>query len=78
MAVSSLDPKKVSFSDLPTELKGLNGFYAEIGFGIENILKLLRVDFSWRLTQKNQPDIKNSAGLLASHLVFRNLDSFFS
>ena len=58
MAVSSLDPKKVSFSDLPTELKGLNGFYAEIGFGIENILKLLRVDFSWRLTQKNQPDIK--------------------
>jgi intein/homing endonuclease len=52
MAVSSLDPKKVSFSDLPTELKGLNGFYAEIGFGIENILKLLRVDFSWRLTQK--------------------------
>ena len=54
MAVSSLDPKKVSFSDLPTELKGLNGFYAEIGFGIENILKLLRVDFSWRLTQKNQ------------------------
>jgi hypothetical protein len=58
MAISSLDPKKVSFSDLPTELKGLNGFYAEIGFGIENILKLLRVDFSWRLTQKNQPDIK--------------------
>ncbi len=58
MAVSSLDPKKISFSDLPTELKGLNGFYAEIGFGIENIFKLLRVDFSWRLTQKDQPDIK--------------------
>ena len=58
MAVSSLDPKKVSFSDLPADLKGLNGFYAEIGFGIENILKLVRVDFSWRLTQLNEPDIK--------------------
>ena len=25
--------------------------YAEIGFGIENILKIARVDFTWRLTQ---------------------------
>ena len=58
MAVSSLNRNKVSFSDLPPQLKGLNGFYAEIGFGIENILKLLRVDFSWRLTQLDQPDIK--------------------
>ncbi len=58
MAVSSLDPKKISFSDLPIGLKGLNGFYAEIGFGIENIAKLVRVDFSWRLTQLNEPGIK--------------------
>lgn len=57
MAVSSLSPERVSFSDLPPQLKGLNGFYAEVGFGIENILKLVRVDFSWRLTQLNQPDI---------------------
>ncbi len=58
MAVASLSPNRVSFSDLPPEMKGLNGFYAEVGFGIENILKLIRVDFSWRLTQLNQPDIK--------------------
>lgn len=58
MAVSSLNREKVSFSDLPDNLKGLNGFYAEVGFGIENILKLIRVDFSWRLTQLNQPEIK--------------------
>lgn len=25
--------------------------YAEVGFGIENILKIARVDFTWRLTQ---------------------------
>lgn len=58
MALSSLDPKKVSFSDLPDGVKGLNGFYAEVGFGIENILKLVRVDFSWRLTQLNEPNIR--------------------
>ncbi len=57
MAVSSLDPNKVSFSDLPPQLKGLNGFYAEIGFGIENIFKVIRFDVSWRLTQLNEPDI---------------------
>lgn len=58
MAVSSLNPNRVSFSDLPPQVKGLNGFYAEVGFGIENIFKLIRMDFSWRLTQLNQPNIK--------------------
>jgi len=36
----------------------LNGHYMEIGFGIENILKLVRVDAIWRLTQRNKPDIQ--------------------
>lgn len=58
MAVASLDKSKITFSDLPSGLKGLNGFYAEIGFGIENIFKLVRVDFNWRLTQLNEPNIK--------------------
>lgn len=58
MAVASLDKNKITFSDLPTGLKGLNGFYAEIGFGIENVLKIARFDFNWRLTQKNEPNIQ--------------------
>ena len=57
MAVSSLSPEKVAFSDLPVGMTGLNGFYAEIGFGIENIAKLIRADFSWRLTQRDKPGI---------------------
>lgn len=28
--------------------------YVEMGFGIENILKVLRVDFMWRLTQRDK------------------------
>jgi hypothetical protein len=27
--------------------------YAEVGFGIENILKISRIDFTWRITQLN-------------------------
>ncbi|MDB5227947.1 MAG: Carboxypeptidase-like regulatory protein [Bacteroidota bacterium] len=57
MAVSSINTKNVSFSDLPKGLYGLNGFYAEIGFGIENIVRFMRVDFTWRLTQLNNPGI---------------------
>jgi hypothetical protein len=58
MAVSSLDRSKVDFIDLPENLAGLNGFYSEIGFGIENILKVMRVDFMWRLTQLDKPEVK--------------------
>ncbi len=57
MALSSLNKDKVSFVDLPAGLNGLNGFYAEVGFGIENILKIIRVDFSWRLTQLDRPEV---------------------
>ncbi len=57
LAVSSYNKKTGAFSDLPPGLTGLNGFYAEMGFGIENILKLIRFDFSWRLTQLNKPGI---------------------
>ena len=57
MAVGSLNKNKVSFSDLPNGLVGLNGFYAEVGFGIENIAKFIRVDFNWRLTQLDNPNV---------------------
>ncbi|MBL57382.1 MAG: hypothetical protein CMP61_09350 [Flavobacteriales bacterium] len=38
---------------LPNGLSALNQPYFEAGFGIENIFKLLRLDFIWRLTNTN-------------------------
>jgi len=38
-------------------LKDLNGFYSEAGFGIENIGKIAHVYFMWRLTQRNDPNV---------------------
>lgn len=40
--------------NIPSTISSPNR-YAEIGFGIKNILDLFRVDFLWRLTQRNQP-----------------------
>lgn len=58
MALSRLDRSKVSFTDLPDRFKGLDGFYAETGFGIENIFKVGKIQFTWRLTQKDQPNFE--------------------
>lgn len=57
MAYSSLDKSKTGFLDVPPTMKGLDGFYAEIGFGVENILKMLQIQCSWRLTQQDVPDV---------------------
>lgn len=42
---------------LPEGIKDLDGFYAEVGVGIENIFSILRVDAIWRLTQRNDPNV---------------------
>lgn len=54
----TVNPQNLALFDFPTGLAAPN-FYAEIGFGIENILKIIRVDFLWRLTQLGQPDVRS-------------------
>ncbi|MCH2022331.1 MAG: DUF5686 and carboxypeptidase regulatory-like domain-containing protein [Saprospiraceae bacterium] len=54
----TVEQKNLSLYDFPEGVSA-PGLYAEIGFGIENILKILRVDFLWRLTHLNQPDIRS-------------------
>ncbi|MBV6404760.1 MAG: carboxypeptidase-like regulatory domain-containing protein [Flavobacteriales bacterium] len=41
---------------LPDGLTAPDGPYVEVGFGLENILKVARVDLVWRLTQLDRPD----------------------
>lgn len=45
--------------EFPADMNPLNGHYLELGFGIENILRLVRVDFLWRLTQRDDPAVSN-------------------
>ncbi|MEM7103948.1 MAG: DUF5686 family protein [Bacteroidota bacterium] len=39
-------------------LSALNGHYLEAGFGVENIARILRIDFLWRLTQREAVDVR--------------------
>lgn len=44
--------------------------YMEMGIGIENILKILRIDYVWRLTYKNTHNIDKHGIRIALHFKF--------
>lgn len=44
--------------------------YMEAGVGIDNILTVLRVDYVWRLTYRNQPGCDNSGLRVSLHFSF--------
>jgi hypothetical protein len=52
------DKNNQSIYLFPSELRpaNTNGYY-EVGFGIENIFKIARVDFTWRLTDTDAPNV---------------------
>ena len=52
-----LTKKNRGVLDFPEGSSALNGWYAEAGFGIENILKILRVDFYFRITDRDKADV---------------------
>ncbi len=42
---------------IPNGVKIAKEPYYEVGFGFENIFKIARIDFVWRLTDRNTPDV---------------------
>ena len=44
---------------LPSTLYSLKDPYAEVGVGIENIFRVIRINAIWRLTQLDHPNITN-------------------
>ncbi len=44
--------------------------YMEIGVGIDNILTILRVDYVWRLTYRDTPNVDRSGVRLQLHFTF--------
>lgn len=57
MLVGFLEERNENVVPFFEDMKPLNGYYAEMGFGFENIMKLFRVDAIWRLTQRQQPNV---------------------
>ena len=44
--------------------------YMEVGVGVENILKVIRLDYVWRLTYRNLPGIDKSGLRISLHMTF--------
>ena len=44
--------------------------YMEAGVGVDNLFKFLRVDYVWRLTYRNNPNIDKSGLRIALHISF--------
>lgn len=44
--------------------------YMEAGAGLENIFRLLRIDYVWRLTYRSHPDIQKRGVRMTMHLSF--------
>jgi hypothetical protein len=55
---------------LPANLYRLTDPFAEAGFGIDNIFKVIRVDFLWRLTYRDHPAIDRFKILGSLHISF--------
>jgi hypothetical protein len=67
----SLDSKQHQVLVLPDNLYSLESIpFAEAGFGIDNIFKVIRVDFLWRLTYLDNPNIDRFKILVGLHLSF--------
>ena len=57
----TLRPENTTILEFPTTLTGLPKPYFESGIGVENIFKLLRVDFMYRLTNLNKDKSQSAA-----------------
>ena len=44
--------------------------YMELGVGIDNILTFIRIDYIWRLTYRNLPNVSRGGVRLTAHFSF--------
>ena len=52
----------------PVEMKSTP--YMEISAGLDNIFRILRIDYVWRLSYRDTPDVDKSGLRLALHFNF--------
>ena len=65
-----LHPNLFQFPEIADCYKMSNKPYMEIGVGLDNILKFLRVDYVWRLTYRDNPGVNRSGVRFQIHFSF--------
>ncbi|MCD4736613.1 MAG: DUF5686 and carboxypeptidase regulatory-like domain-containing protein [Bacteroidales bacterium] len=68
--VGSLSDKNLKYNNLPGITHTLAHPYYEVGMGIENILKIFRVDGIWRISHMDNPGIKKFALFFSFYFSF--------
>ena len=63
--IGSITDKNREYSEFPSNTSILSKPYYEVGVGIENIFKILRIDASWRLSYLDKEDV-SPFGIMAS------------
>lgn len=58
--IGGLDRRNIDFSEFPDGMYQFSKPYFEAGAGITNILKIGRIDYVWRLSYLDHPDIAKS------------------
>ncbi|MCF8235984.1 MAG: DUF5686 and carboxypeptidase regulatory-like domain-containing protein [Bacteroidales bacterium] len=68
--IGRLSEKNRNYSKIPENTFTLEKPYIEAGVGIENILKIFRIDAIWRLSHLRNPDITKFAIFFSFHFSF--------
>jgi len=65
-----LNKKHIALMDLPNNSSGITNPYCELGFGVENIFKYLRIEAIWRLTNTNKPQVHKFGIFFSVYISF--------
>ena len=66
----SLSDQHAQILDMPFYSPGAGKLYAEAGIGVANILRVLTVQSVWRLTDRNNPDVRKWSIMTALRIGF--------
>jgi hypothetical protein len=68
--MGSMSSENKAYNVLPPTTFTLTKPFYEVGAGIENIFSVARVDFLWRLSYLNHPNISKFQGMISFHFTF--------
>lgn len=68
--IGSLDKRNLSVMDFPLGLTNVSKPYVELGAGIENIFKVIRIDAMWRLSYLDHPNIEKFGIRAGLQIIF--------
>jgi len=68
--IGSISEKNMNVLKFPYGLGPVSKPYSEVGIGVENIFKLIRIDATWRLTHLDHPNIQKFGIRAGLQIIF--------